>query len=1312
DWYINQSTTITLTCTDPEPHPADHTTIHYRYAINDGEFTEWTAYEQPFTYPEDSRHTLEYYCTDALGNTEQTQMEVDVVDSQPPETMKEVGEPKYACQPDEQCDWYITQQTPINLTCIDPEPHPVDHATIYYRYSINGDDPTEWMQYAEPFTYPEDSRHTLEYYCTDLLGNEEQHQFETDVVDTQAPELEKFIGDPKVSCDEVGTPGCDYYITQSTPITLNCVDGEPHPVDHVTISYRSRYKTDFDDEYGDWTEWTNIDNETTEFTFNEDSIHELEYQCVDALGNTAGPLTETDIVDSEGPTVEKTVGDPKVSCDEVGTPDCDYYITQSTPISFLATDPEPHPVDHANIYYRYNINGGNWTEWQLYEGAIYFGEDSRHTIEYKAVDALGNEGPLDSEVDIVDSQAPNTAKEVGEPKHACQPDEECDWYINQSTTITLTCTDPEPHPVDHTAIYYRYAINDGEFTEWTAYEQPFTYPEDSRHTLEYYCTDLLGNEEQTQTETDIVDSQPPEVTKSVGEPSIPCEDLNRTDCHYFITQATDITLGCTDPEPHPVNHVTMNYRYRLDGGDWTEWIQNNGEETVINFGEDSVHEIEYYCADALGNTLETQTEVDRVDTTPPFTQKDIWGNHTACLPGVPCDYYVCRDTSIGFTATDGGPICHVDGVTTYYRYRINGGEWSDWMEYGETGDFVFDDNPEGVYEFEYYSTDLLGNTEETRNETDYFDKQPPLAWMRNPSSGNEYHDGEAFNVLALADDSGNPASGFDSCDFYAIDIHDEDLLPGELVQLMELMGQHDIQALLDFLGPSRYTLVSLGQVPHQGIECKGAVMIPENSGLTDKAYLVIKIADRSCNIYYDIARDIDGNTILMEIDNTPPIMNITETQGLGEPTTTGRYFAAFLEAYDPGSGLRECFGKILHEGNDIYITGVNYTDNGCLVFGTVPVPEELEDGSHTIWFYARDYENNLGNDTRTIIIDNTPPEKEVTSPVVNETYGEIVPIEVTAADASGVNPSTVQYRVFENLASLFGVPLGEGEYDSYWRILPLVSGDVLNGTYGIDFNATQEGLQDGKTYYLRARACDVLFEGTLPDGAEIPPHCTDPEVTFKMDLGGPTAPAGVTISDGVITWGASSDPSGVDHYNIYKDGELAGTSDSTTYNTGGAAGEWSVSAVDRLGNEGARAIATVPTGGVTTPPSSGGGGSYSGGFQSDNTPPQPAKEPEEVVVETQAPEVEAGVEWEPLQQETTETPAVSSQPSDSGADTAGTEANTRTGSDMTGLVSGAMFPWQYGAIFVGLAVIGFVLFTTRRDRQKVAAAKARKSRAR
>ena len=113
-----------------------------------------------------------------------------------------------------------------------------------------------------------------------------------------------------------------------------------------------------------------------------------------------------------------------------------------------------------------------------------------------------------------------------------------------------------------------------------------------------------------------------------------------------------------------------------------------------------------------------------------------------------------------------------------------------------------------------------------------------------------------------------------------------------------------------------------------------------------------------------------------------------------------------------------------------------------------------------------------------------------------------------------------------------------------------------------------------------------------------------------IDKQAPEAPGSLSASGNVVlNWGAAPDSPestpdctfGIEYYNIYLDGVLIGTSSGLSY-SGGALGDglyvFEVSAVDRAGNKGERAIKEVVFPLSDNPPADPGNGGSSGGGSS------------------------------------------------------------------------------------------------------------------
>ncbi|MFH1448041.1 MAG: hypothetical protein ABIG39_04200, partial [Candidatus Micrarchaeota archaeon] len=208
------------------------------------------------------------------------------------------------------------------------------------------------------------------------------------------------------------------------------------------------------------------------------------------------------------------------------------------------------------------------------------------------------------------------------------------------------------------------------------------------------------------------------------------------------------------------------------------------------------------------------------------------------------------------------------------------------------------------------------------------------------------------------------------------------------------------------------------------------------------------------------------------------------------------------------------------------------------------------------------------------------------------------------SDASGIAEETVQYRVYEPGVDLDAAFSSGDLYDSGWTGTVLTEGNMLDGNYTATFDVVGAGLGSG-SYFMRVRGCDVLYEAPLPEGSEIPPHCTDPIMTIVIDLDAPVGPSNVVKDGDVITWDAATDAlSGMSHYNIYCDDVKVDETTELTYTTNGTDCVYDVSAEDNVGNEGTKEEAQAPGTedpggsdpgtGYTGPAYNGGGSSYGG----------------------------------------------------------------------------------------------------------------------
>jgi len=561
--------------------------------------------------------------------------------------------------------YYVRSGTQITLTAQDqdtPDHEIAGNVTTHYKIWIGDDcdsnNPEDWTVLTEgtgnTVTLNEDSCHLVEYWSTDGCGNPENKHYELDIVDNKGPTITKTVGTPSVLVDSECNPqveDCDYYIRQDTPITFNCVDQEPHPVDDVTIVVKVHAN-----ETGLNTTYQNNSNTLT-INIGEDSTHIVTYYCMDKLMNIGELHREIMYVDTVAPVINKTlIGPYSGDCLPEDREDV-CFIDGVTQIQIIAIDPTPHPVDNVKCDWDYTVTDGqkvgSGQQNVIPPFTINFPEESHHVLTITCKDALGNQ-VTDVEDFYVDKTPPTTTKEYGKPFIT---DGTSDWITSQ-TQITLSAEDTGPHKSGIVGTFYRITLlgsddaclsdsvcqqqtGTGGFLNYT--ESPFTIAQESCHLIEFYSKDNVMKTEQIKKQCVFVDNSAPLTNKGIGTPQYPCnegeEKCGDEEANWpakYVNQSTPITLSCTDPQPHPVDHEKLCYKISWDVREETTYPteaycsefggeMNDGyccddvseENYQFHFMEDSLHNIEWYCKDALGNAGDVNLEYDNIDSQPP-----------------------------------------------------------------------------------------------------------------------------------------------------------------------------------------------------------------------------------------------------------------------------------------------------------------------------------------------------------------------------------------------------------------------------------------------------------------------------------------------------------------------------------------------------------------------------------------------------------------------------------------------------------------------------------------------------------------------
>jgi hypothetical protein len=587
------------------------------------------------------------------------------------------------------------------------------------------------------------------------------------IKDTTPPETDKDL-DPE--CGQIAyckipeanghgiTDGC-YFVRPGTQINLSAIDPDPQGTGEfagdVVINYKVWWSHDCETDWGVVDSGQSDPDEDVTITLEEDSCHLIEFWAEDACGNEEEHRFELDIVDDTPPEIIKTVGEPKIECNE--SEECDYYITQDTVITLNCTDREPHPVDKVVLYWRTYLEGETPGDWNAVLGGlaeITMDEDSRHVLEYYCEDALKNsEGSSEEpfrEIDIVESVPPIIEKIIEGPSYGNCPPEPCggellcegECYIDGVTEIHVNAYDPEPHPVGLDKCYWWYYVGGERYPSAGVYwDFPIIFPEESVHELYIKCKDKLGNVYED-VEEFIVDKTPPNIIKTYEGPYVEIEDAE------YISSDTLVMINIKDPEPHPSGVKYSKYRVSLvddencmdqeicqgaEGDDGWILLDDNPLEEVFNIEETSCHLIEVMSVDNVNKTS-LHKQCVFVDNSAPEITKEVGEPKYPCEDET-CEWYITQETPIIFTCEDVMPH-PVDDVTIYIEaYWDFGQGWELIHEWENKSSFTVKNHEDSLHKFIYWCEDALGNRGEVYEEIDNVDTEGPHIIIHNPTLG-------------------------------------------------------------------------------------------------------------------------------------------------------------------------------------------------------------------------------------------------------------------------------------------------------------------------------------------------------------------------------------------------------------------------------------------------------------------------------------------------------------------------------------------------------------------------------------------------
>jgi len=223
------------------------------------------------------------------------------------------------------------------------------------------------------------------------------------------------------------------------------------------------------------------------------------------------------------------------------------------------------------------------------------------------------------------------------------------------------------------------------------------------HEIRWHAVDLLGNKEETRTQQHKVDNTPPRSWKTVGDPKYP-------ENGRWVTTKSPITLEAVDEGECSVGVWRIYWEIYNESGLINSGVGNWSTPVTIYFTEECNHTLIWWSEDILGNMEDKHSQYHYVDDTPPITNITVLPIYldTPVQPIPP----IVTEYLITLSAEDGPGECAVGVNNISFRVQNKFGQWSPWV-HNESTTIKFR-LPGSFIGIEYYSTDLLGNTEEIK----------------------------------------------------------------------------------------------------------------------------------------------------------------------------------------------------------------------------------------------------------------------------------------------------------------------------------------------------------------------------------------------------------------------------------------------------------------------------------------------------------------------------------------------------------------------------------------------------------------------
>ena len=348
----------------------------------------------------------------------------------------------------------------------------IANVTLWYRYSENGAEWTDWTAYGtdeeEPWIWlftGSDGYYEFYSIAVDDIGSVEDPPDVADAstgIDTTPPFTEIHLN---------GTMGDNGWYVSVVTVTLNATDN--------TSGIESTWYR-----LNGGPRWRLY---TKSFLVSKEGYHIVEYYSFDYAGNRED-IKEAEVKIDTTPPVTTHKFDGQMG--ESG-----WFIGPVT-VTFSV-----HDATSGVNYTMYKIDEGNWTNYN--NTAFSITEDGNYNISYYSADLAGhieeppNKAPLKIERDLIPPETNHTFEGVKGDNG---------WYTS-NVLVVLTAED-NAAGVEFTF----YKIDDNNWTK-KKYTDPFTFivSEDGEHELRYYSVDSVGNNETEKNASFNIDKTSPTI---------------------------------------------------------------------------------------------------------------------------------------------------------------------------------------------------------------------------------------------------------------------------------------------------------------------------------------------------------------------------------------------------------------------------------------------------------------------------------------------------------------------------------------------------------------------------------------------------------------------------------------------------------------------------------------------------------------------------------------------------------------------------------------------------------------------------------